>query len=112
MKGKWLNLKRFSDYLYDSSIYIKDRTFVLFTICEMLALLVNSLIGVLLGELLGQLAQVGHSLVKRVTVVSDCTGRVSGDLQLALIERNSVGEGWHLGQCDVGDLLRHNSVRN
>ena len=23
MKGKWLNLKRFSDYLYDSSIYIK-----------------------------------------------------------------------------------------
>jgi hypothetical protein len=28
-------------------------------------------------------------------------------LQLALKERNSVGEGRYLGQCDVGDLLRH-----
>lgn len=60
------------------------------------------------GELLGQLAQVGHGLVQRVTVVGDGAGRMSGDLQLALKERNSVGEGWNLGQCDVGDLLRHN----
>jgi hypothetical protein len=28
-------------------------------------------------------------------------------LQLALKERNSVGEGRYLGQCNVGDLLRH-----
>jgi hypothetical protein len=33
---------------------------------------------------------------------------MSGDLQLALKERNPVGEGRYLGQCDVGDLLRHN----
>jgi hypothetical protein len=31
-------------------------------------------------------------------------------LQLALKERNPVGEGRYLGQCDVGDLLRHNVV--
>ena len=66
-------------------------------------------VSILLGELLRELPDVGHRLVQRVTVVNDSTGRMSGDLQLALKERNSVGEGWHLGQCDVGDLLRHNN---
>jgi hypothetical protein len=41
------------------------------------------------------------------TLVDDGTGRMSGDLQFALKERNSVGEGRNLGQCNVGDLLRH-----
>lgn len=63
----------------------------------------------------------GHCLVQRVTVVNDSTGRMSGDLplgfaaslveELALKERNPAGEGWHLGQCNVGDLLRHNVVK-
>ena len=64
-------------------------------------------VSILLGELLRELPDVGHRLVQRVTVVNDSTGRMSGDLQLALKERNSIGEGRYLGQCDVGDLLRH-----
>ncbi len=39
-----------SDYLYDSSIYIKDRTFVLFSICELLALLAASIAGIFIGD--------------------------------------------------------------
>ena len=66
-------------------------------------------VSILLGELLRELPDVCHRLVQRVTVVNDSARRMSGDLQLALKERNSVGEGWHLGQCDVGDLLRHNN---
>ena len=66
-------------------------------------------VSILLGELLRELPDVGHRLVQRVTVVNDSAGRMSGDLQLALKERNPVGEGRYLGQCDVGDLLRHNN---
>ena len=76
-------------------------------------------VSILLGELLRELPDVGHRLVQCVTVVNDSTGRMSGDLplgfaaslveELALKERNSVGEGRYLGQCDVGDLLRHNN---
>ena len=66
-------------------------------------------VSILLGELLRELPDVGHRLVQCVTVVNDSTGRMSGDLQLALKERNSVGEGRYLGQCDVGDPLRHNN---
>lgn len=68
-------------------------------------------VSILLGELLGEFTDIGYRLVQCVTVVNDSTGRMSGDLQLALKERNPVGEGWHLGQCDVGDLLRHKLVR-
>ncbi|MCR5650271.1 MAG: DegV family EDD domain-containing protein [Lachnospiraceae bacterium] len=42
--------KKIGDYLFDSSIYVKDRTFVLFTVCELAALLLNSIIGFILGE--------------------------------------------------------------
>ena len=66
-------------------------------------------VSILLGELLRELPDVDHRLVQCVTVVNDSTGRMSGDLQLALKERNSVGEGRYLGQCDVGDPLRHNN---
>lgn len=42
--------KILADYLYDSSIYLKDRTFVLFLLCEMTALLAFSIIGLFLGD--------------------------------------------------------------
>ena len=38
------------DYFYDTSIYMKDRTFVLFTLCELAALFLFSLIGVIMGD--------------------------------------------------------------
>ena len=41
--------EKFSGYLYDSSVYVKDRSFVLFTICELMALLVHSLISFIMG---------------------------------------------------------------
>ncbi|MBR5375965.1 MAG: DegV family EDD domain-containing protein [Lachnospiraceae bacterium] len=41
---------RFSGYLYDSDVPMKDRTFVLFTVCELGAIVVYSMIGVLLGD--------------------------------------------------------------
>lgn len=40
----------FTGYLYDSSITIKDRTFVLFTICELTALMVFLIAGVVIGD--------------------------------------------------------------
>ncbi|MCR4909132.1 MAG: DegV family EDD domain-containing protein [Lachnospiraceae bacterium] len=42
--------ERIFGYLYDSSIYVKDRTFVLFIIAELEALFVQSLISMFLGE--------------------------------------------------------------
>ncbi|MCR5302668.1 MAG: DegV family EDD domain-containing protein [Lachnospiraceae bacterium] len=41
---------RLTDYFYDSSIYFKDRTFVLFTFCELFALLVSSIFSVFIDE--------------------------------------------------------------
>ncbi len=41
---------RFQNYLFDSSIYVKDRTFVLFTITELTALFTYSLVSVALGD--------------------------------------------------------------
>ncbi len=42
--------KRIYYYLFDSSIHIKDRTFVLFTVCELAALFSYAMVGVILGE--------------------------------------------------------------
>lgn len=42
--------ERVNSYLYDSSIYIKDRTFVLFTSLELMALLLNAVAAVILGD--------------------------------------------------------------
>lgn len=42
--------ERFNSYLFDSSIYIKDRTFVLFTSLELMALLLNAVAAVILGD--------------------------------------------------------------
>ena len=42
--------KRFMDYLFDSSTYIKDRTFVLFTICMVSALLFSAFIRFFLDQ--------------------------------------------------------------
>lgn len=42
--------KRFYDYLYDSSVYIKDRTFVLYTIAEAFALFVATVVGFFMGD--------------------------------------------------------------
>ncbi len=42
--------KGIQNYLFDSSIYVKDRTFVVFTIAELLALVVNSVVGLFFGE--------------------------------------------------------------
>ncbi len=42
--------ERVSSYLFDSSIYIKDRTFVLFTSLELMALLLNAVAAVILGD--------------------------------------------------------------
>lgn len=42
--------KSFYDYLFDSSVYIKDRTFVLFSVCELIALLVASVADVFIGD--------------------------------------------------------------
>ena len=47
-------LKRLSDrinrYLFDSSIYVKDRTFVLFSACIIAALALAMLVGIILHE--------------------------------------------------------------
>ncbi|HAL31721.1 MAG TPA: fatty acid-binding protein DegV [Lachnospiraceae bacterium] len=42
--------ERVNSYLFDSSIYIKDRTFVLFTSLELMALLLNAVAAVILGD--------------------------------------------------------------
>ncbi|MCR4785768.1 MAG: DegV family EDD domain-containing protein [Lachnospiraceae bacterium] len=42
--------ERVNSYLFDSSIYIKDRTFVLFTSLELMALLLNAVVAVILGD--------------------------------------------------------------
>lgn len=42
--------ERVNSYLLDSSIYIKDRTFVLFTSLELMALLLNAVVAVILGD--------------------------------------------------------------
>ncbi|MBR4574727.1 MAG: DegV family EDD domain-containing protein [Lachnospiraceae bacterium] len=41
---------KLAGYLYDSSVYVKDRTFVLFTICELLALAVFSVESIFIDE--------------------------------------------------------------
>lgn len=40
----------FYDFIFDSSVYLKDRTFILFTISEVLALFTHSVISVFLGD--------------------------------------------------------------
>ncbi len=42
--------KRFSDYLFDQSVNIKDRTFILFSVCELAALLVSTIVGIFMQE--------------------------------------------------------------
>ncbi|MCR5475450.1 MAG: DegV family EDD domain-containing protein [Lachnospiraceae bacterium] len=42
--------KRFSDYLFDQSVNIKDRTFILFSVCELAALLASAIVGIFMQE--------------------------------------------------------------
>ena len=55
--------QKLGNYLYDSSVYVKDRTFVLFTICELSALFVYTIIGMMIGE------KVSASLVTLFAVI-------------------------------------------
>lgn len=62
----------------------------------------------LLGVILRKLADTGYGVVKHVTAVSDRVRCLHSDLRLALKDQNFVCEGWHLGQCGIGDFLRCN----
>ncbi len=57
--------KRFSDYLFDSSIYVKDRTFVLYSACLTVALIVTMIIGIVLREPLS-------SIIVSIVVILIC----------------------------------------
>ncbi len=71
--------ERFFGYLYDSSIYIKDRTFVLYTIAEGFALFVAAVVGLFMGDSISGL------LVSFGAVVITCI------VLFFLVRKNKIG---------------------
>ena len=66
---------RIADFLYDSSIYVKDRTFVLFSSCIIVALILAMLVGIILREPVSStLVSAGVILVCIVLLVSAVKG--------------------------------------